>query len=194
VPPGMSLGSVDVDRLQRDLEAIVGPRRMSMRTVDLDTYARDMWPRLLLSYREGAIDVPRPHVVVWPEHVREIVSIVKLARERGIPIVPYGGGSGVCGGAVPLHGGITIDTKRMQQLRSVHSDELNLRRRGRPQRRAVRARARAPRLHVRPLPVVDLLLHGRWLARDPRRRSAFRRSTQVEDRVAGLTVVTAAAT
>jgi FAD/FMN-containing dehydrogenase len=115
---------VDVERLQRDLEAIVGPRRMSVRAVDLDTYARDMWPRLLLSYREGRLDVPRPHAVVWPEHVREIVAIVKLAREHRIPIVPYGGGSGVCGGAVPLFGGITIDTKRMQQLRSVHSDEL----------------------------------------------------------------------
>ena len=44
---------IDVDRLQRDLEAIVGPRRVSMRGIDLDTYARDMWPRLLIAYREG---------------------------------------------------------------------------------------------------------------------------------------------
>jgi alkyldihydroxyacetonephosphate synthase len=41
-----------------------------------------------------------------------------------VPIVPYGGGSGVCGGAVPLYGGITIDTKRMQQVRSVRDAEL----------------------------------------------------------------------
>ena len=107
---------VDVDRLQRDLEAIIGPRRVSMRAVDLDAYSRDMWPRALLAYREGVYDGPRPDAVVWPEHVREVVSIVKLAREHRIPIVPYGGGSGVCGGAVPVHGGITIDTKRMQHL------------------------------------------------------------------------------
>jgi alkyldihydroxyacetonephosphate synthase len=116
--------AVDVERLQRDLEAIVGPRRVSVRGVDLDTYARDMWPRLLLGYREGVPPVHRPHAVVWPEHVREVAAIVRLARELRVPIIPYGGGSGVCGGAVPVHGGITIDTKRMQALRSVRGDEL----------------------------------------------------------------------
>src|SRR5690554_3874699 len=120
--------AIDSERLQRDLEAIVGPRRLSMRAVDLDTYSRDMWPRLLLRYREtGPASLehgPRPHAVVWPEHVREVVAIVRLARSQRIPIIPYGGGSGVCGGAVPIHGGITIDMKRMQTLRSVHSEEL----------------------------------------------------------------------
>jgi alkyldihydroxyacetonephosphate synthase len=115
---------VDVERLQRELEAIVGPRRVSLRGIDLDTYARDMWPRLLLGYREGVPSPHRPHAVVWPESVREVVAVVKLARALRVPIVPYGGGSGVCGGAVPVHGGITLDTKRMQALRWVHGDEL----------------------------------------------------------------------
>src|SRR5258706_16193860 len=116
--------ALDADRLQRELELIFGPRRVSLRPVDLDTYARDMWPRLLLGYREGRLPPARPYAIVWPEHVREVVAVVKLARAQQLPIVPYGGGSGVCGGAVPLHGGITIDTKRMQQLRAVHRAEL----------------------------------------------------------------------
>ena len=182
--------AVDVDRLQRDLEAIVGPRRMSMRTVDLDTYARDMWPRLLLAYREGVIDVPRPHVVVWPEHVREIVSIVKLARELGIPIVPYGGGSGVCGGAVPLHGGITIDTKRMQALRSVHSDELicDVEAGLNGERFERELERRGYTFGHFPSSIYCSTVGG-WLAT----RAAGQLSTKygkVEDRVAGLTVVT----
>src|SRR5438128_10131302 len=97
---------------------------MSLRAVDLETYSRDMWPRMLLAYREGTTPPFRPHAVVWPEHVREVVAIVKLARELRVPIITYGGGSGVCGGAVPIHGGITIDTKRMQQLRAVHAADL----------------------------------------------------------------------
>ena len=95
--------AVDVDRLQRELESIFGPRRVSLRAVDLDTYARDMWPRLLIAYRDGIQPAHRPHAVVWPENVREVVAAVRLARELKIPIVPYGGGSGVCGGAVPLY-------------------------------------------------------------------------------------------
>src|ERR1044071_7188497 len=98
--------ALDVDRLPRGREAIFGPRRVSLRAIDLETYARDMWPRLLLGYREGRAVGQRPQAVVWPEHVREVAAVVKLAREQRIPIVPYGGGSGVCGGAGPGHRGM----------------------------------------------------------------------------------------
>jgi len=120
----MSRSSVDLDRLRLELETICGARRVSMREPDLDVYARDMWPRLLLARREGVPPLHRPYVVVWPESVREVSAIIKLARGLGVPIIPYGGGSGVCGGTVPIFGGITIDTKRMTQLRGVSADEL----------------------------------------------------------------------
>jgi hypothetical protein len=32
--------ALDADRLQRELEAIFGPRRVSLRPIDLETYAR----------------------------------------------------------------------------------------------------------------------------------------------------------
>src|ERR1044071_7474453 len=106
--------ALDAAPLQRELEAVFGPRRVSLRPVDLDTYARDMWPRLLLGYREGRPLPARPYAVVWPEHVREVVAVIKLAREHRIPIVPYGGGSGGCGGGVPIHGGLTSATQRVE--------------------------------------------------------------------------------
>ncbi len=181
---------IDIDRLQRDLEAILSPRRVSVRSVDLDTYSRDMWPRLLLAYREGHLPAHRPHVIVWPEHVREVVAIVKLARERGIPIVPYGGGSGVCGGAVPLHGGITIDTKRMQALRSVRADELICDvEAGLSGERFERDLARRGYTFGHFPSSIYCSTVGGWLAT----RAAGQLSTKygkVEDRVAGLTVVT----
>jgi isopropylmalate/homocitrate/citramalate synthase len=42
------------------------------------------------------------HIAPWGvtslvHYVREVVAVVRLARELHIPIVPYGGGSGVCG-------------------------------------------------------------------------------------------------
>ena len=181
---------IDVDRLQRDLEAIFGARRVSVRPVDLETYARDMWPRMLIAHREGEPAPHRPHAVVWPEHVREVVSVVKLAREYRIPIVPYGGGSGVCGGAVPLHGGITIDTKRMQQLRSVRSDELVCDvEAGLNGERFERELARRGYTFGHFPSSIYCSTVGGWLAT----RAAGQLSTKygkVEDRVAGLTVVT----
>ncbi|MEO7729638.1 MAG: FAD-binding oxidoreductase [Kofleriaceae bacterium] len=182
--------AVDVDRLQRELEAIFGPRRVSLRAVDLETYARDMWPRLLLGYREGQKTGVRPNAIVWPEHVREVVAVVKLARELHVPIVPYGGGSGVCGGAVPVFGGITIDTKRMQQLRSVRSDELICDvEAGLSGERFERELARRGYTFGHFPSSIYCSTVGGWLAT----RAAGQLSTKygkVEDRCAGLTVVT----
>jgi alkyldihydroxyacetonephosphate synthase len=182
--------ALDVDRLQRELEAIFGPRRVSLRPADLETYARDMWPRMLLAYREGQPVTTRPHAIVWPEHVREIVAVIQLARAQRIPIVPYGGGSGVCGGAVPIQGGITIDTKRMQQLRAVHSAELICDvEAGISGERFERELARRGYTFGHFPSSIYCSTVGGWLAT----RAAGQLSTKygkVEDRCAGLTVVT----
>ena len=181
---------VDVDRLQRELEAIFGPRRVSTRVVDLETYSRDMWPRLLLAHREGKPAPHRPHAVVWPEHLREIVAVVKLAREQHIPIVPYGGGSGVCGGAVPVFGGITVDMKRMQNIRSVSRAELVADvEAGLNGERFERELARRGYTFGHFPSSIYCSTVGGWMAT----RAAGQLSTKygkVEDRVAGLTVVT----
>ena len=178
------------DRVVRDLEAIFGPRRVSTRAVDLDTYARDMWPRLLLGYRAGEAVEPRPDVIVWPEHVREVVAAVKLAREHRIPIVPYGGGSGVCGGAVPVRGGITIDTKRMQALRAVHGDDMTCDvEAGLNGERFERELARRGFTFGHFPSSIYCSTIGGWVAT----RAAGQLSTKygkVEDRVAGLSIVT----
>jgi len=186
----MEAAAVDIDRLQRELEVIFGPRRVSVRPVDLETYARDMWPRLLIGHRDGQPPPKLPYAIVWPEHIREIVAVVKLAREQRIPIVPYGGGSGVCGGAVPLYGGITIDTKRMQALRAVHSAELICDvEAGLSGERFERELARRGYTFGNFPSSIYCSTVGGWLAT----RAAGQMSTKygkVEDRCVGLTVVT----
>ena len=182
--------AVDIDLLQRELESIFGPRRVSMRAVDLDVYARDMWPRLLIAYRDGIPPPHRPHAIVWPKHVREVVAVVRLARELRIPIVPYGGGSGVCGGAIPLFGGITIDTKRMQAVRSLHGEELVCDvEAGLSGERFERELERRGYTFGHFPSSIYCSTVGGWLAT----RAAGQLSTKygkVEDRVAGLTIVT----
>ncbi len=186
----MAPPAVDPDRLRKELEAIVGPRRVSMRPVDLDTYARDMWPRLLLARRAGAPPAHLPYAVVWPESAREVASLVKRARALGVPIIPYGGGSGVCGGVVPVHGGVTLDLKRMQALRSVRGDELIADvEAGLSGERFERDLARRGFTFGNFPSSIYCSTVGGWLAT----RAAGQLSTKygkVEDRVAGLTVVT----
>jgi alkyldihydroxyacetonephosphate synthase len=186
----MSSSAVSTDRLRRELESICGPRRVSMKDADLDVYARDMWPRLLLARRDGVPPAHRPHAVVWPESVREVVALIRLARELRVPIVPYGGGSGVCGGAVPLFGGITIDVKRMDRLRSVGREDLLVDvDAGLSGERFERELARRGYTFGNFPSSIYCSTVGGWLAT----RAAGQLSTKygkVEDRVAGLTVVT----
>lgn len=66
-----------------------------------------------------------PACVVWPESPDEVARVLALAARTGIPIVPYGAGSGVAGGARPAEGGIVLDLKRMRAIRRI--DEKNLR-------------------------------------------------------------------
>ncbi len=181
---------VDADRVRRELEAIVGPRRVSLRAGDLDTYARDMWPRLLLARRDGAPPASLPTAVVWPETAREVAAIVKTARRLGVPIIPYGGGSGVCGGVVPVFGGITVDTKRMAALRGVRSrDQVVDVEAGLSGERFERELARRGYTFGNFPSSIYCSTVGGWLAT----RAAGQLSTKygkVEDRVAGLTLVT----
>src|SRR5688572_22929960 len=116
--------AVDAEQLRRELLPIVGERRLSQRPSDLVSYGRDMWPRTLIALAGGRATPPQvPHVVVWPESEREVAAIVRVARSLGVAIVPYGGGSGVCGGTVPVLGGITIDMKRMSSLAGVGAED-----------------------------------------------------------------------
>ena len=182
--------AADPERVRKELEAIVGPRRVSVRAVDLDTYARDMWPRLLFARRDGDLTGVKPYAVVWPENVREVATIVRAARAMGVPVIPYGGGSGVCGGVVPVRGGITIDMKRMTALRAVRGDELIADvEAGLSGERFERELGRRGFTFGNFPSSIYCSTVGGWLAT----RAAGQLSTKygkVEDRVAGLTVVT----
>jgi len=106
-----------------DLRAILPAERISQSPADRLVYSRDLWPKALLSLRDNKPSVHPPDVVVWPQSTAEVVEIVRLARDRRVPVVAWGGGSGVCGGAMPVSGGIVVDLKRMNRVLAVSSSD-----------------------------------------------------------------------
>lgn len=58
-------------------------------------------------------------LVVKPNNTRQVSEIIKLASKHMIPIVPYGGGTGLMGAVVPLHSGIIIDLGAMDRVLEV---------------------------------------------------------------------------
>jgi alkyldihydroxyacetonephosphate synthase len=95
---------------------ILPAERISQNAADRLVYSRDLWPKALLSVRDNKPSVHPPDYIVWPESSDEICALVKLAAKRAVPLVPFGGGSGVCGGAMASSGGIIVDLKRMNRV------------------------------------------------------------------------------
>lgn len=65
-----------------------------------------------------------PEVVVRAKTADEIARVVTLANDELIPLTPRGAGSGLSGGAVPLHGGIVLSTDRMNEILEIDPDNL----------------------------------------------------------------------
>jgi len=62
---------------------------------------------------------PKPSndvVVVKPGSTEEVSRAMKLANDRGIAVFPRGGGTGLCGGAVPSRPGIVMSMERMNKI------------------------------------------------------------------------------
>jgi glycolate oxidase len=57
-----------------------------------------------------------PALVVLPETAEQVQAAVRICRERGIPWVARGSGTGLSGGALPLVEGVLIVTSRMRRI------------------------------------------------------------------------------
>jgi len=90
---------------KRRLIAVTGPRGYLDRPEDLLLYEYD-----------GGVDKARPELVVFPRTTEEVVQIVKITAEYGIPIVGRGAGTGLSGGAIPRQGGVIIGFARMNRI------------------------------------------------------------------------------
>ena len=65
-----------------------------------------------------------PEVVVKPRTAEEISAILKICNRELIPATPRGAGTGLSGGALPVHGGIIISMERFNSILEI--DERNL--------------------------------------------------------------------
>ena len=64
-----------------------------------------------------------PEAVVKPQNSKQVSDILKLANENIIPVTPRGGGTGLSGGALPVHGGIVLSMEKFNKI--IEIDEKN---------------------------------------------------------------------
>jgi len=115
----------DKTRLENDLVKIVGKENVLSSELDLFAYTKDS---TLIGHNwllEGKI-AARPDYVTLPENEKQIIEILKLANQVKVPVVPYGEGSGVVGGAIPVRGGIIIDMKKFNSIKAINDSDLTV--------------------------------------------------------------------
>lgn len=64
-----------------------------------------------------------PDIVVKPGSPEEVSEIVKLCNEYKIPLTPRGAGTGLSGGALPIHKGVVLAMERFNKI--IEIDEQN---------------------------------------------------------------------
>ncbi len=89
----------------------------------LDAHRTDYWILAHLRARQGRLGAG-PACVVRPRSTVEVATAVRVAQRHGVAVVPYGGGSGVLGGAVPPAGSMVIDLCGMNRLLALDETAL----------------------------------------------------------------------
>jgi glycolate oxidase len=98
--------------LERELgaDAIIGPGHEQ-----LDDYGRDESP------------LPEffpPECAVLVESTEQAAIVLRLCLEHRVPVTPRGAGSGMCGGALPIAGGVVLSTERMKRIKEIDAGDL----------------------------------------------------------------------
>ncbi|MBK8870827.1 MAG: FAD-binding protein [Elusimicrobia bacterium] len=68
---------------------------------------------------DAALDQRLPGAVVLPRTTAEVVAVVRLAREYGVPFAVRGAGTNLCGGTIVPTGGLVIHVSRLNRLLSI---------------------------------------------------------------------------
>lgn len=105
------------------IAAIVGPNGYSARDTDRLSYSRDANFRSAIAAHYSHFE-NFPSLIVWPQNVEQLSLVIKAAAKYRVPVTPYGGGSGVCGGAMSYHGGVIVDMKLLNKILRLDEERL----------------------------------------------------------------------
>ena len=100
-------------RIIDSIEKVVGKGGYSTKSADLYTYGFD-----------ASIFHNTPEIVVQPRTTEQVSEIMKIANREKIPVVPRGAGTGLCGSAVPIKGGMVLAMQRMNKVVKISVEDL----------------------------------------------------------------------
>lgn len=107
----MSNKESDNSTFFRELEAICSDCAMNLNTAQLEKYGKDITDDKVHAFS----------YLVKPKNEIEVAHLLKLCNDYDIPVTTRGGGSGLVGGANPIHGGLVLSLEKLDRIVEINS-------------------------------------------------------------------------
>ncbi|KAM9192356.1 putative D-lactate dehydrogenase, mitochondrial isoform 3-T3 [Dugong dugon] len=98
------------------LKAVVGPPHVSMAAAVREQHGRD----------ESMHRCQPPDAVVWPQNVDQVCRLAALCYCQGVPIIPFGTGTGLEGGVCAVQGGVCINLTHMDRIVELNPEDFSV--------------------------------------------------------------------
>ena len=100
------------DQVSEELRQIVGAKNYLDAAEDLINYSYDAF------FPEA-----QPEAVLLPTTTEEVSEILKVAYRESIPVTARGAGTNICGGSVPVKGGIVLSFTQMNRILLINQED-----------------------------------------------------------------------
>nr|KAF6285840.1 lactate dehydrogenase D [Myotis myotis] len=98
------------------LKAVVGSPHVSTAAAVLQQHGHD----------ESMHRCQPPDAVVWPQNVEQVSQLAALCYSQGMPIIPFGTGTGLEGGVCAVQGGVCFNLTHMDRILALNTEDFSV--------------------------------------------------------------------
>ena len=98
---------------------------VSEATDDIRDAGVDWWPLAMVWRYNDQDPVPaHPALIARPTDAGQVAAVLKVCSAEAVPVTPFAGRSGVCGGSLPVHGGVSLDLGELTGIDEVDDESM----------------------------------------------------------------------
>ncbi|KAM5296850.1 putative D-lactate dehydrogenase, mitochondrial isoform 3-T3 [Glossophaga mutica] len=112
---GVRQGKLSKDFVEA-LKAIVGSPHVSTAATVREQHGHD----------ESVHRCQPPDAVVWPQNVEQVSQLAALCYRQGVPIIPFGTGTGLEGGVCAVQGGVCVNLTHMDRILALNPEDFSV--------------------------------------------------------------------
>jgi len=110
-----------MDRIAGELARLIGSERISVDPSQLDELSWDALSEARI-HPQHRPELHRPTCIARPQSTEEVRRVLEFANAELVSVVPFGGGSGLMGGALSIRPCVALDLRHMNRIIDVDTE------------------------------------------------------------------------